>query len=61
MKLKISQLLPLVGTIGGFLLLVLIGTESINFTLDPSHIWAFMSITIGSSIANKSLNKWRHN
>lgn len=57
---KISQFVPLAGTIGGFGLLVLIGFEDIKFTLDPMHIWAFMSITIGSSVAHKASQwKWK--
>ncbi len=59
MGVKISQFIPLAGTIGGFTLLTLIGFEDIKFTLDPSHIWAFMSITIGSAVAYKASKlKW---
>lgn len=60
MNIKISQFVPIVGTLGGLTLLVLTGFEEIKFTLDPSHIWAFMSITIGSSVVHKASKlKWR--
>jgi len=60
MNIKISQFIPLVGTMGGFALLTLTGFEDIKFTLDPSHIWAFMSITIGSAVVHKASKlKWK--
>lgn len=59
MKIKISQFVPLAGTIGGFVLLMLIGFEDINFTLEPSHIWAFMSLTIGATVVHKATKRWR--
>ena len=59
MKIKISQFVPLAGTIGGFVLLTLIGFEDIKFTLDPSHIWAYMGITLGTTVIHKATKKWR--
>jgi len=59
MKIKISQFIPLVGTIGGLGLLILIGSDKFAFTLDPNYIWAFMSITMGSTVAHKTVKKWR--
>ena len=59
MKVKISQFIPLAGTIGGFLLLVATGLEDIHFNLDPSHIWAYMGITLGTTVAHKATKKWR--
>jgi len=58
MNVKISQFVPIVGTIGGMILLILTGFEDIKFTLEPSHIWAFMSITICSTVAFKA-SKWK--
>jgi hypothetical protein len=48
----------MVGTVGGMILLILTGFDEIKFTLEPTHIWSFMTITIGSTVAFKA-SKWK--
>lgn len=57
---KISQFVPLAGTIGGFLLILLTGLEDIKFTLEPTYIWTYMVITIGATVTHKAVKrKWK--
>lgn len=56
---KISQLVPMIGTVGGLGLLILIGFEDIKFSLEPTYIWTFMAITLGSTVAHKTVKKWK--
>jgi len=59
MGIKISQFVPMAGTIGGFLLLILTGFKEIDFSLEAHYIWTYMGITIGATVAHKATKKWR--
>ena len=48
---KTSKFVPLAGTIAGAILIFLDGFADINFTLDSSSFWAFMTFTVGGSAA----------
>ena len=48
---KTSKFVPLAGTIAGALMIILDGFNDINFTLDSTSFWAFMTFTLGGSAA----------
>lgn len=47
------------GTLGALGLLILVGFEDIKFSLEPTYIWTFMAIALGSTVAHKTVKKWR--
>ena len=60
MSVKISQFIPLAGTIGGFALILLTGLEDVKFSLEPTYIWTYMAICIGGTVAHKASKlKWK--
>jgi len=48
---KTSKFVPLAGTIAGGCMVILDGFDDINFTLDVTAFWAFMTFTVGGSVA----------
>jgi len=48
---KTSKFVPLAGTIAGAAMIILDGLNDIQFTLDTTAFWAFMTFTVGGSAA----------